>query len=51
MLWLLLLGLGFLTQSHIDAGLFGLIGFPIIAVVYAMFRRSNDADREESQDF
>lgn len=41
-LWLVLLGLGLVTQSHIDAGLFGLIGFPTIAVVYALIRRSRD---------
>jgi hypothetical protein len=43
-LWLVLLGLGLVTQSHIDAGLFGLIGFPIIAAIYAWIRRSKDAE-------
>jgi hypothetical protein len=51
MLWLLLLGLGFVTQSHIDAGIFGLIGFPIIAAVYAVIRRSDDAKPEGSDEF
>ena len=45
-LWLVLLGLGLVTQSHIDAGLFGLFGFPIIALIYASIRRSKDAEIE-----
>ena len=36
--WLVLLGLALLTQSRIDTGLFGLIGFPVIGVVYAVIR-------------
>jgi hypothetical protein len=42
MLWLVLLGVGLLTQTHIDAGLFGLIGFPVIAVIYGIIRSPNE---------
>lgn len=42
--WLVLLATAFSTQSHIDTGLFGLIGFPVIGVVYAVIRfRSGNA--------
>jgi hypothetical protein len=51
MLWLFLLGLGFVTQSRIDAGIFGIVGFPIIAGVYAAIRRSDDANPEGSEEF
>ena len=37
-LWLVMLLVALLTQSHIDAGLFGLVGFPIIALIYAIAR-------------
>lgn len=43
-LWLVLLCLGLITQTHIDAGLFGLFGFPIISVIYAAIRRSKDSE-------
>ena len=49
MLWLTLLFCSLITQTHIDAGLFGLIGFPLIALVYAGIRRSQDADRERDE--
>ncbi|MEM9345149.1 MAG: hypothetical protein AAGB26_00900 [Planctomycetota bacterium] len=37
-LWLVMLLVAFMSQSHIDAGLFGLLGFPIIALIYAIAR-------------
>jgi hypothetical protein len=37
-LWLVMLILAFVSQSHIDTGLFGLVGFPIIALIYATVR-------------
>jgi len=46
-IWLLLLGLSLITQSHIDAGAFGLFGFPIIALVYALIRVSTDQSPNE----
>ena len=48
-LWLILLGLGLITQSHIDAGIFGLIGFPIISAIYVWIRRANDEVASGSQ--
>ena len=36
--WLLLFGLAIITQSHIDAGWFGIVGFPLIALIYAGIR-------------
>jgi len=42
MLWLIVLGCSLLSQSHINTGGFGLIGFPIIAWIYASMRRSQD---------
>jgi hypothetical protein len=41
-IWLLMLGLALITQSHINAGTFGLFGFPIIAFVYALIRIGAD---------
>ena len=48
-LLLILLGLSLITRSHIDAGLFGLIGFPVIAAIYAWVRRSKDAEAKRSE--
>jgi hypothetical protein len=46
-IWLLLLGLSLITQSHIDAGPFGLCGFPIIALIYALIRIGTDQSPNE----
>ena len=46
MIWLTVLAVSFATQSHLDAGLFGLIGFPVIAAVYAWIRRSKDSEAD-----
>jgi hypothetical protein len=40
-MWLVLLLLALVTQSNINTGLFGLIGFPIIALIYAAIRISS----------
>ena len=40
-IWLLLLACSLLTQGHINAGAFGLFGFPIIALVDAFIRKTN----------
>jgi hypothetical protein len=45
-IWLLVLGLSVITQSHINAGAFGLFGFPIIALVYAGIRIGADPPSE-----
>lgn len=49
-LWLLLLGCSLITRSRIDAGVFGLFGFPVIALVYALIRRSRDSENESRQE-
>jgi hypothetical protein len=41
-LWLIMFAIAFLTTSHVDAGVFGVIGFPIISAIYAFMRRTND---------
>ena len=47
--WLLMLLAAFATQSNINAGEFGLFGFPIMALAYAFFRfnADNTAERRE----
>lgn len=45
-LWIVVLGVALISQSHIDTGAFGLFGFPVIALVYALVRRSSDAAGE-----
>lgn len=41
-IWLLLLACSFVIQERIDAGAFGVFGFPVIALIYAFIRRSSD---------
>ena len=48
MIWMALLACSLISQTHIDAGFFGLLGFPIMAVVYAFIRKSNDTSKEEA---
>ncbi len=43
--WLILLAAALITSSRINTGLFGLIGFPLVGIVYAIFRRSRDAEQ------
>lgn len=46
--WLLIMVAAVIGQTHIDAGLFGMIGFPIIAGVYAVIRTNQPtAEGEE----
>lgn len=40
--WLILFAVALLTQSHINTGIIGLIGFPVIGAIYAFVRRSGD---------
>lgn len=37
-MWLMIVFAALVSQSHIETGLFGLIGFPIIALIYAIVR-------------
>ena len=39
-IWLVMLVVALLTQSNIDTGAFGMFGFPVIALIYALFRRA-----------
>jgi hypothetical protein len=36
--WLVLLALAMVTMSNIQTGLFGLLGFPVISILYAIIR-------------
>jgi hypothetical protein len=44
-LWLVLLAVSVITQSRVDTRNFGLYGFPVLAAIYAFFRRTTDADK------
>ena len=48
-IWLVLLVCSFLIQKHIDAGAFGLFGFPIIALVYAFIRKAGQGQIENER--
>ena len=43
-IWLVMLVLALLTQTNINAGIFGLIGFPILSLIYAFVRKSQVAN-------
>ena len=44
-IWLVLMLLAICTGTHINAGIFGLVGFPVLALVYAFVRRAQDRSR------
>jgi len=48
MIWMLLLFCSFLSETYIDAGVFGLVGFPIMAAIYAGLRVSKDSQETNS---
>src|SRR5262245_59415840 len=49
--WLILLAAALVSQTHIDTGLFGLLGFPVVGCVYALYRRSSgDSQGSELQE-
>ena len=52
-LWLLIFVAAFASQSHINAGAFGVFGFPIIALIYAIARTAGTSaqvdDRTQMQ--
>jgi hypothetical protein len=37
--WLILMSIALVGQTHVDAGAFGLFGFPVIGLVYAFSKR------------
>lgn len=45
--WLIIFVVALVGQTNIQTGEFGLFGFPIIALVYAFIRRSNDKNALE----
>ena len=47
-MWLAMLGLALITQTRINTGTFGLIGFPIIALVYAFIRLWSEPSHDET---
>lgn len=49
-IWFCLMLAAVVTQSHINAGPFGLYGFPVIAFVYALLRSAGaSADADETE--
>ena len=49
-IWFCLMLAAVVTQSHINAGPFGLYGFPVIAFVYALLRSAGaSADTDETE--
>ena len=44
-MWLALFLWSFISHSNVRAGEFGYYGFPIIALVYAFYRRSSDTTK------
>lgn len=47
-IWFVTMALAVLSQSHINTGMFGLIGFPIIAGVYAFNQMNNKTTLEKN---
>lgn len=45
-IWFVLMLVAVLTQSRIKTGEFGLFGFPVISLVYALLRISSAANQE-----
>lgn len=45
--WIVLMSLALIGQMHIDAGVFGLVGFPIIAGVYSALRSQNPTREDQ----
>jgi hypothetical protein len=41
-LWFVVIVFSFITQSHVRTGELGYYGFPVIALIYAFYRRSTD---------
>ena len=46
-IWFALLCVALLTQKHINAGQFGMFGFPVIAFFYALLRMASDESSNE----
>jgi cytochrome c-type biogenesis protein CcmH/NrfG len=46
-LWLVILALALFTHSYFNTGQFGMVGFPIISLIYAFIRRSQDRREDD----
>ena len=44
-LWFAMFVFSFLNQSRVQTGEFGYYGFPIIALIYAFYRRDSDTTK------
>lgn len=42
-----MLSLAFVTQSHIETGIFGMIGFPVVGAIYALVRKDSTHATED----
>ena len=40
--WIIIMTAAIIGQTHINAGMFGLIGFPIISALYAFYKVSTN---------
>jgi hypothetical protein len=45
-IWAVLMAVALVTQSHINTGTFGLYGFPLIAIGYALYQRDKKTPEE-----
>jgi len=46
-IWLAMVCVALVTQKHINAGQFGMFGFPVIAFFYALLRMASDNSSSE----
>jgi hypothetical protein len=49
MIWLVLIVCSVISSSYIDAGIPGLIGFPVLSAIYAWIRWARDRDEDLRQ--
>ena len=47
-LWFFTLALSFFSHRHVETGSVGIFGFPIIALVYALYRRYSDLGKSKA---
>ena len=45
--WFLLMLIAFATRSHIETGMFGVIGFPVIGAIYALVRKNSEQPTQD----
>lgn len=49
MIWLVMIGCSVISGAYFNAGIPGLIGFPVLAAIYAWIRWSRDRDEDLRQ--